>query len=135
MGEKADQFRRDHTLKPPTGAEEGESAYRQVGDEVHIDPARAILIQRVSSCIVQGDEDSQLGAAFQVEGLRGSEEATVTHVASLQTLAKMVAQLIELAISTGEQGAQQFQAIMQEELQVQAENHMAYIEENQTGGS
>jgi len=131
MGD-AQSYEDDHILKQSTDPAtlNRPDAYEEDENEVRIKPADAILVTRVRSCLVSSSTGDP-GIAFQVGGIirnNDESEVAVTHVASLPAIAKMVGQLIELAISTGEDEAFEFQALMQQELDAQAHNHQAFIE-------
>lgn len=130
--EQAQQFERDHTLKPPTDPREVNhpDAYNPDEEGVWIDPSKAVLASQMYSCLITSP-DGEPGVAFQIVGRinQSRDEVAVTHVVSVAALAKMVGQLIELAVSTGEETAHAFQRAMQQELHGQATNHEAFIRE------
>lgn len=132
MGD-AQSYEDDHTLRESTDPAimNRPDAYEEDDDEVYIKPADTVLVTRVRSCLVSSSS-GEPGIAFQIGGIIGGdkEQVAVTHVASLPAIAKMVGQLIELAVSAGEEEAFEFQKLMQQELDAQVQNHNTYIEEH-----
>lgn len=133
---QAEQFEYQHTLGEPTDPNEVDhpDAYQEQGggETVLIDPAKAVLVQGMRSCLVNGPE-GELGIAFQLQGRVGPEgtKVAITQVASLEGVGRMVGQLIELAISSGEAPAKAFNEAMSDEMMSQVENHQAFTQSRQ----
>ena len=128
------QYEHEHRLTEPTDPREADypDAYNETPAGVQIDPAKFILVNQLRSCVVTGS-DGDIGIAFQLKGRmnQSKDEVAITSVTSVSALAKIVAQLIELAVSTGEEGARAFHKAMSEEMELQVANHQAYIEERE----
>lgn len=129
----AEQYRSDHTLQPnvtdPRDVDHPDAYQPQDDDEgsVHIDPSKAVLVDQMYCSLIQGE--SEPGIAFQLQGRinQSEDRVTVTHIASLHSIAKIVGQLIEMSISTDSETARNFQSILQQEMENQAHNHDALV--------
>lgn len=124
----SDEYGQEHTLGTATNPSELHStdAYIEQDDgTVMVNPSSTVLVTDVRSCIVRSP-DGEPGIAFQLSGVFGRDlsEVSVTHVSSLQGVAQMVGHLIEVAISSGEENANMFNSIMQQEMKRQATSHM-----------
>lgn len=127
--EMAAAYKQEHTLEKPTDPQEAHApkSYKATGDEVAIDPSKAVLIQGMRSCLVF-NEDGEPGIAFQVLGRinQSKQQVAILHVATIQTLARMIGQLIELGVSISEEKAKEFHEALGTEMQRQLANSERY---------
>jgi len=132
----ADQYRHEHTLGEATDPRDVNhpEAFEEKPTGIHIDPSKFVLVNQLRSSAISGPND-EIGIAFQLKGVvnQSGREVSITNVAPIETVARIVAQLIEIAVSTGEENAKAFHAAMSEEMELQALNHQAYEREQRDG--